>query len=216
MTTRLALRVSPGARTTAFVGRHGDSWKVRVAAPAEDGRANDAVVALLAATLELPPRTISIVAGHGRRDKLVELAGIAPDEAERRLAAVGERKRGMTTIDVESFKTRLRRSASGRSKAIAYLHEENRGTTEDEQRELSGGLDNHLADIATHTYDRELDSTLEESEEQHLAHVEGALTGSRPAPTASARTAASRSGRAARGDALGTLCIDCKRKAERG
>jgi uncharacterized protein len=88
VTTRLALRVSPGARTTAFVGRHGDSWKVRVAAPAEDGRANDAVVALLAATLELPPRTISIVAGRGRRDKLVELVGIAPDEAERRLAAV--------------------------------------------------------------------------------------------------------------------------------
>jgi uncharacterized protein len=89
VTTRLALRVSPGARTSAVVGRHGDSWKVRVAAPPEAGRANRALVALLAATLDVPPRTISIVSGHGGRDKLVELAGIAPEETERRLAAVG-------------------------------------------------------------------------------------------------------------------------------
>jgi uncharacterized protein len=90
--TRLALRVSPGARTSAVVGRHGESWKVRVAAPPENGRANDAVIALLAATLQVPARTISIVSGHGGRDKLVELDGIPFDETERRLAAAGRKE----------------------------------------------------------------------------------------------------------------------------
>jgi uncharacterized protein (TIGR00251 family) len=90
--TRLALRVSPGARTSAVVGRHGEAWKVRVAAPPERGRANDAVVALLAATLGVPAHTISVVSGHGGRDKLVELAGIAPAETERRLVAAGRKE----------------------------------------------------------------------------------------------------------------------------
>ena len=92
MTVRLALRVSPGARRNAVVGRHGDAWKVRVSAPPEDGKANTAVIALLANTLGVPGHTISIVSGHGARDKLVELAGIAPDEIERRLEAVGRKE----------------------------------------------------------------------------------------------------------------------------
>ena len=74
------------------MGRHGAAWKVRVAAPPEDGRANEAVVALLAETLDVPRRNISLVSGHGGRDKLVELAGIAPDETERRLAAAGRKE----------------------------------------------------------------------------------------------------------------------------
>jgi len=92
VTTRLALRVSPGARTSGLVGRHGEAWKVRVAAPPEDGRANAAVVQLLAETLGVPARTISVVSGHGARDKLVELAGIAPDEIDRRLEAAGRKE----------------------------------------------------------------------------------------------------------------------------
>jgi uncharacterized protein (TIGR00251 family) len=83
--TRLQLRVSPGASRAGIVGRHGNAWKVRVAAPPEGGRANDAVVRLLADTLELPQRDVAIVSGHGARDKVVSLAGIAPEEAERRL-----------------------------------------------------------------------------------------------------------------------------------
>jgi uncharacterized protein (TIGR00251 family) len=83
--TRLQLRVSPGASRAGIVGRHGEAWKVRVAAPPEGGRANDAVVRLLADALALPQRDIAIVSGHGARDKVVSVAGIAPEEAERRL-----------------------------------------------------------------------------------------------------------------------------------
>lgn len=122
----------------------------------------------------------------------------------------------MTTIDIEPFKTRLLQERERTVKAIAYLHEENQATTEDEARELSGGLDNHLADIATHTYDRELDSTLEESEEQHLSHIEGALNRIE-AGSYGICTNCGRPIGLERLEAMPwvTLCIDCKRKAER-
>ena len=83
--TRLKLRVSPGAARAGVVGRHGGAWKVRVAAAPENGRANAAVVALLADTLGLALRDVEIVSGHASRDKTVTLAGIGPDETERRL-----------------------------------------------------------------------------------------------------------------------------------
>lgn len=86
VSTRLTLRVTPGARRSEVVGRHGDAWKLRVAAAPEGGRANRAVCALLADVLELPCDAVSVVSGQGSRDKQVQLAGIGPDETERRLA----------------------------------------------------------------------------------------------------------------------------------
>ena len=82
---RVRLRVSPGARKTEIAGRHGDAWKVRVAAPAEDGRANEAVLKLLAERVGLPRRSLSIVSGRTGRDKVVHMAGIDARETERRL-----------------------------------------------------------------------------------------------------------------------------------
>jgi uncharacterized protein (TIGR00251 family) len=89
--TRLRLRVVPGAVRDVVVGRHGDGWKVRVSAPPERGAANRAVVRLLAGTLSLPERSVAIVSGHGARDKIVEVRGIAAPDAEGRLSAA-ERK----------------------------------------------------------------------------------------------------------------------------
>jgi len=89
--TRLELRVVPGARRPGVVGRHGSAWKVRVAAPPEDGRANQAVLGLLAETLRLPRRAISIVAGHGSRDKVVAFDGLSAAEAETLLASAAGR-----------------------------------------------------------------------------------------------------------------------------
>jgi uncharacterized protein (TIGR00251 family) len=86
VTTRLTLRVSPGANRPGIVGRHGAGWKVRVAAAPEDGKANAAVVRLLAETVGVPARDVAIIAGHASRDKTVELTGIDEREAERRLA----------------------------------------------------------------------------------------------------------------------------------
>ncbi len=91
--TRVRLRVAPGAARTGVVGRHGDAWKVRVTAPAEGGRANDAVVRLLAQTLAVPRGAVSLVSGHGARDKIVELAGLEQDEIERRLSSAAGKER---------------------------------------------------------------------------------------------------------------------------
>ncbi len=63
---------------------------MRVAAAPERGRANDAVVALLAETLALPREDVAVVAGASSRDKVVELAGISAEEADRRLTRAGE------------------------------------------------------------------------------------------------------------------------------
>ena len=89
-TTRLRLRVTPGARRSGIVGRHGEAWKVRVAAPPEDGRANAAVLRLLAETLGLPRDSVTLVSGHGTRDKVVELSGLEPARAAERLASSAE------------------------------------------------------------------------------------------------------------------------------
>ena len=86
MSARLTLRVSPGAARSVVVGRHGAGWKVRVAAPPEDGKANDAVVRLLSDTLVLPARDVQIDSGRSSRDKIIALEGMRPAEIERRLA----------------------------------------------------------------------------------------------------------------------------------
>src|SRR6059036_3751693 len=93
VSTRLRLRVSPGARSAEVVGRHGEAWKVRVAAPAEAGRANEAVVRLLADTLSLPRDAVTLVSGHGARDKIVQLAGLDPTQIERRLSSAAGKER---------------------------------------------------------------------------------------------------------------------------
>ena len=85
--TRVRLRVSAGARRNELVGRHGERWKIRVAAPPEGGRANDAVLDLLARELSLPRRSLSIVSGQGAREKVVQMEGIDRAETERRLEA---------------------------------------------------------------------------------------------------------------------------------
>ena len=86
-TIRLNLRVAPGAGRSAVVGRHGDAWKLRVAAPPERGRANASVVSLLATSLEIGRPDVRVVSGAVSRDKVVEIVGLTFEEAEERLAS---------------------------------------------------------------------------------------------------------------------------------
>ncbi len=92
--TRIRLRVAPGAAGNAIVGRHGDGWKVRVAAAPERGKANDALIGLLAETLLVPRSDLAVVSGLGSRDKIVAVSGLDPslaDAALARAAATPER-----------------------------------------------------------------------------------------------------------------------------
>ena len=88
---RIRLRVAPGAAQDEIVGRYGDAWKVRVAAAPERGAANGAVVRLVADALGVDRRTVTLVSGHGARDKMVEVAGLTAAEVESRLGSAGRK-----------------------------------------------------------------------------------------------------------------------------
>jgi uncharacterized protein (TIGR00251 family) len=79
---RLSLKVVPGSSRGEVVGWLGDSLKVKVKAPPEKGRANEAVVALLADCLGIDPSSIAVVSGHGSPAKVVAVEGM-DDEAIR-------------------------------------------------------------------------------------------------------------------------------------
>ena len=83
---RLSVTVSPGAARSELVGRHGDGWKARVAAPPERGRANQALVELLAEALGVPRSEVRVVAGLSAKAKVVEVDGLKAEDVERRLA----------------------------------------------------------------------------------------------------------------------------------
>jgi len=83
---RLALRVQPGARRTALVARLASGeWKVAVAVPPVDGRANDAVVELVSDLLGVKRRQVTLVRGASARSKVVEVEGMSAEAAEQRL-----------------------------------------------------------------------------------------------------------------------------------
>lgn len=81
----LAVRVQPRASRTELAGIMGAELKVKVTAPPVDSAANDALVAFLATTLDLPKRAITLVRGQTSRHKLLRLEGLTLQEAVTRL-----------------------------------------------------------------------------------------------------------------------------------
>jgi uncharacterized protein YggU (UPF0235/DUF167 family) len=86
---RLRLRVKPGGRRDRLVGAYGGALKLEVTAAAERGRANDAVVSLLARTLGVPRAAVSILSGAGSQDKSVRIGNVEPAGVVRCLATLG-------------------------------------------------------------------------------------------------------------------------------
>lgn len=70
----LELHVQPGAARTEFAGRHGERIKLRLAARAVDGKANEALVEFLAAYYGVPRRSVRIESGLRSRRKRVVIA----------------------------------------------------------------------------------------------------------------------------------------------
>ena len=76
---RLSLKVVPGSSRDEIVGWLGDSLKVKVKAPPEKGRANEAVVALLAERLGTDTSSIAVVSGHSSPAKVLEVDAMDDD-----------------------------------------------------------------------------------------------------------------------------------------
>jgi uncharacterized protein (TIGR00251 family) len=82
---RLLLKVVPGSRRDQIVGPYGDRLKVKVAAPPEGGRANKAVIQLLADALSIAPRDIQVIAGLTNPEKTARITGLTAAQAQRAL-----------------------------------------------------------------------------------------------------------------------------------
>lgn len=88
MTARLNVKVIPGASRNKIAGWIGDALKIRVQAPPEKGKANAAVISLLADFLDIPAKHLSICAGHASQNKVVEVQGLSDAELISKLSAL--------------------------------------------------------------------------------------------------------------------------------
>jgi RNA polymerase-binding protein DksA len=124
----------------------------------------------------------------------------------------------MSAVETRQFRELLLDKRRAVLEAIEYLHKENPGTLVEETGELvSGSADQHMADTATETVDREIDYTLEEHDERLLQAIDAAL-GRIDAGTYGICVNCGRPIAPERLEAMpwATLCIDCKREEERG
>ena len=72
----LEIHVQPGAKRSEFAGQHGERIKIRLAAPAVENKANEALIAFLATHYGVPKRNVRIAAGLKSREKRVVIEGI--------------------------------------------------------------------------------------------------------------------------------------------
>jgi uncharacterized protein (TIGR00251 family) len=82
----LPVKAIPNAPSNAVAGWHGDALKVKVHAPALEGRANEELCEFLADRLGLARRAVTVAQGLKSPRKLVRLAGLTLDEAKARLS----------------------------------------------------------------------------------------------------------------------------------
>ena len=81
----LAVWVTPGAPRSEVAGVAGGRLRLRLAAPALEGKANAELVRLVAETLGVPRRQIDLATGATGRRKLLRVRGVTLEEARRRL-----------------------------------------------------------------------------------------------------------------------------------
>jgi len=122
----------------------------------------------------------------------------------------------LSALDTNPFREALLEERTRVQAAIQNLHDENPGTLSEDSGEESA-YDNHLADTATETYDRELDYTLEENSEHVLEEIKAALRRIEEG-TFGICTNCGKQIAEERLEALpwATLCIGCARDRQRG
>jgi uncharacterized protein (TIGR00251 family) len=87
---RITVKVHPRARRSAVTGRLGEAWKLDLAAPPVDGKANEECVRFLAELAGVPRSQGRVVLGLTSRTKVVEIAGVEQQELERALGSDGQ------------------------------------------------------------------------------------------------------------------------------
>jgi len=82
---KLAIKAIPNAPRNAMAGWLGDALKVKVHAPALEGRANEELCEFIADTLGLPKRAVTVAMGDKSRQKVLHIDGLTLDEVRARL-----------------------------------------------------------------------------------------------------------------------------------
>lgn len=82
---RLEVKVQPRSSRNQIVGEQNGALKVKLTAPPVDGEANAALIDFLSSCLKIPRKDINLVKGDTSRLKLVEIAGLDPDQLLARL-----------------------------------------------------------------------------------------------------------------------------------
>ena len=85
----LDLRVQPKASHAGVAGLHGGALKVRLTAPPAEGKANQALVKLMADELGVAPSAVSVERGAKGKNKTVRIAGVSQEALERARARWG-------------------------------------------------------------------------------------------------------------------------------
>jgi uncharacterized protein YggU (UPF0235/DUF167 family) len=83
---KLSLKVIAGSSRSGIAGWLGNTLRIRVSAPAERGKANAAVEALLSDVLDIPGGAAKIVSGGASPRKIVEIVGLSEAEIRRKLS----------------------------------------------------------------------------------------------------------------------------------
>jgi uncharacterized protein (TIGR00251 family) len=82
---RVTVKVHPRAKRSAVTGRFGEAWKLDLAAPPVDGKANEECIRFLAEMAGVARSRVRIVSGATSRMKTVEVEGMGQRELERRM-----------------------------------------------------------------------------------------------------------------------------------
>lgn len=82
----LRIHAQPGAKRSEVAGLHGDALKIRLAAPAMEGRANAALLAFVSERLGLPRAAVELRSGQTSRQKMLLVSGASVDEVRRLLS----------------------------------------------------------------------------------------------------------------------------------
>jgi hypothetical protein len=86
----LEVRVVPNASRDQIMGRHGGALKVKLRAPAVEGKANAALLDFLAGILGVRANALSLVSGEKARTKRIAVSGLAQGELDARVEALVE------------------------------------------------------------------------------------------------------------------------------
>ena len=84
--TKISIKVQPNAGKNQVIGLTNDTWRIKIAAPPDKGKANKQLVEYLSEILEIKKDHVTVVQGYTSHNKLVCIDGLTRPEINERLS----------------------------------------------------------------------------------------------------------------------------------